>query len=232
MCPGTHGRRPEGGARVYRGRPATPPEVLPVSPGPRSRGKPNPLCCVVPLVRTRARLWFKGAKVRKHGVAVFGQARVAARHVPRNTRVAGISHPYPLMTTKQCPIHQRTPHNTRAHVNHSYTYTLTPTWTPPAACTKLQITFSIGLAPQKRWFQKRPKCAETRGRRVWTSLCSDKRGVPAPSSGTTCDEHHQCAEQPPRGTVRTLKSRRPRGNHADHHPGFVTRVVPLQTKHM
>ena len=27
----------------------------------------------------------QGAKMRKHGVAVFGQARVTARHVPRNT---------------------------------------------------------------------------------------------------------------------------------------------------
>ena len=59
--------------------------------------------------------------------------------------------------------------------NNSYINTLPSMLTLPAACTRLQTTFSIELEPQKQWFLKRPKSAKTRGRRVWTSPCSDKR---------------------------------------------------------
>ena len=43
--------------------------------------------------------------------------------------------------------------------------------TARSACTRLQTTFSIGSDPQKRWFQKRPKSAQTWGRRVCTAPC-------------------------------------------------------------
>ena len=46
---------------------------------------------------------IQGAKVRKHGVAVLGQARVTVRHVPRNTCC---SHPS-FMTTKGGPTGQK-----------------------------------------------------------------------------------------------------------------------------
>ena len=52
----------------------------------------------------------QGAKVRKHGVAVFGQARVAARHIPWST-YADESQPYPSKhdnTKQQASIHPRT----------------------------------------------------------------------------------------------------------------------------
>ena len=64
-------------------------------------------------------------------------------------------------------------------VDSSDTNTLTPILlilTLPAACTELQTPFPIGLEPQKRWFQKWPKSAETRGRHVWVSPSQDKGG--------------------------------------------------------
>ena len=42
---------------------------------------------------------------------------------------------------------------------------------PSCSLPKPQTTF---LEPQKRWFQKRPKRLENRGRRVWTGPCEDK----------------------------------------------------------
>ena len=111
--------------------------------------------------------------MKKHGVAEFGQACVTARHVPRNTccRHKGL-HDYKRVSSR--------PAYTAEHKstwNYSYTNTLTPNSdTLPAACTKLQTTFNIGLRTQKRWFQKRLKSAEIQGRHVWTSMCWDKGG--------------------------------------------------------
>ena len=39
------------------------------------------LYSTAPLALTRARFWFRGVKVRKHGFVVFGQARVCAQHI-------------------------------------------------------------------------------------------------------------------------------------------------------
>ena len=110
----------------------------------------------------------QGAKVRKHGVAVCGQACVAARYAPWITccrqKPSLPLHDYKRVSNRPTytPEHKST-------WNHTYTNTLIPILTLPAACTKLQTTFSVGLEPQKRWIHKKPKSAETWGRHVWTS---------------------------------------------------------------
>ena len=81
-----------------------------------------------------------------------------------------------FITAKGCPAGQASIHppERKSTWNCNYTNTLIPLLTLPAARTKLQTTFSIGLEPQKRWFKNRPKSAKSRGR-VWTSPCLDKR---------------------------------------------------------
>ena len=105
--------------------------------------------------------------MQKHGVDVFGEARVTAWHVPRNTCCRHKPAP-PLHDDKRV---SNKPAHTPGHKStwdHSDTNTVAPTLTLPVACTKRHITFSIGLEPPKRWFHKKPKSAETRGRRVTT----------------------------------------------------------------
>ena len=67
--------------------------------------------------------------------------------------------------------------------NYNYTNTLTPTLTLPAACTELQTTFSIGLEPQKRWFQIGPTSAATRGRGLDKSRVRFACNPPLPKRG-------------------------------------------------
>ena len=74
-----------------------------------------------------------------------------------DTHVADMSQPPTLCDYKRV---SNTPADTPEHKstwNHSYTNTLAPAWTLPAACTNLQTTFSISLELQKQWFQKNPK---------------------------------------------------------------------------
>ena len=64
-----------------------------------------------------------GGKMRKHGVAVFGQAPLLPRGTYHGPHVA-----------KGCPTGQHTPR--KDTWNYCYTHTLPPIWTVPAACTK------------------------------------------------------------------------------------------------
>ena len=111
----------------------------------------------------------QGAKVRKHGFAVFGQARVTARHVPRNT----CCRHKPTLPLHDCKRVSNTPAYTPEHKstwNYSYTNTA-PVLTLPAACTEPQTTFSVGLEPQKKQTmvqKKAQKCGNT------GSPCLDK----------------------------------------------------------
>ena len=96
------------------------------------------------------------AKVRKHGVAMFGQ--------PRVTRRPHVVHDYKRVFNRPAYTAEYT-----CIWNYTYTNTSTPMLTLPAACTKLQTTFSIGLKPQKKTFQKKAqKCGNT------GSPCLDK----------------------------------------------------------
>ena len=59
----------------------------------------------------------------------------------------------------------------------------------------LQTTFSIGLEPQKQWFQKKLKSAERGGRSGFTSPSLEGggggHGVPANAEGTRCISEHE-----------------------------------------
>ena len=96
--------------------------------------------------------------MRKHGVAVFGQACVTmAEHMPHAK-----ANPTPQNMTIRSNRPAHTPDHKSAW-NYNYTNTLPPMLILYAACTKLQTTFSIGLEPQSQWFQKRdPKVQKHR----------------------------------------------------------------------
>ena len=65
-------------------------------------------------VLMRAQVLVQGTKVRKHGVTVFGQARVTAQHVPRSTRCRQKPN-LPQNMTIQSNRPQHTTKTTRAH---------------------------------------------------------------------------------------------------------------------
>ena len=120
-----------------------------------------------PLVLTRAGCWCRGQKCGNTGSPCLDRPML-----PRGTYHGTPLHDY--KTVPKRPAH--TPEH-KSTWNYSCTNTFTPILTLHAARTKLHTTVSIGSAPQKRRFQKRPKRAATRVRRVWTSPCSDKGGV-------------------------------------------------------
>ena len=74
-----------------------------------------------------------------------------------------------MVTDGRCRGNRRRLEATRRQFDSDYSGPCShPAVTLPAACTKLQTTFSIALEQKKRWFQKRPKSAETLVCRVWT----------------------------------------------------------------
>ena len=88
--------------------------------------------------------------MHKHGVAVFGQACVTARHLPRNACRDRRCGSEKRMGNDYKKVSHR-PTKTQEHKgtwNHSHTTTLAPILTLPAASTTLHTTFSIGLEPQ------------------------------------------------------------------------------------
>ena len=91
-----------------------------------------------------------GAKERENGVAEIGQSHDNARHTPQNT-CCRQKQPYLQKGVQQASIHPTTQEHMELHLHQHFDTILTL----PAACTKLQTTFSIGLEPQKRWFQKK-----------------------------------------------------------------------------
>ena len=127
-----------------------------------------PVGITPPPVLTRV----QGAKVERHGVAVFGHARVTAWHVPRTTRCRHQPPlPPPFMTTKGCPTAQRTPHNTtQAHMAlqlHPHCSTHTD---PSCSLHNATDHLLYWIGNRKNdGSNKRPQSAETRGRRVWRS---------------------------------------------------------------
>ena len=90
---------------------------------------------------------FQGAKVRKHGVAVFGQARVTARHVPRNTCCRHKATLPPQNMTVQSNRPAYTPEH-KSTWNDSYVNTLPPILTPSCSLHNAanHILFWIGTA--------------------------------------------------------------------------------------
>ena len=60
--------------------------------------------------------------------------------------------------------------------NYSYTNTLPPMLTLPAAHTKLQTTVSIGLDPQKQWFEKKGPKVQKHRAAVFGQACVRTRG--------------------------------------------------------
>ena len=120
-----------------------------------------------PRVLTRARLWLRGGKCA-NTVSPCLDRPILPPHAPRNT----CCRHKPTLPRHDCKRVSNRAAYTPEHDstwNCSCTNTFTPALTLPAAHTKLQTIFSIGWEPQKRWFQNTPKCAESRGRRVWTS---------------------------------------------------------------
>ena len=102
---------------------------------------------------------------------MFGQAHITARHVPPNTCCRHKPIP-PLHDDKRVsPRPAYTPEH-KSTWNYSYTSSLPPISTFPAARSKLPTTFYIGLERQKRWFQKKAEKWGNTG-----SLCLDKPAV-------------------------------------------------------
>ena len=142
------------------------------TPHPRARGcggfggLKGALLCTGPHIICPAPLagegLVQGAKMRKHGVAVFGQARVAAQHVPRST-CCRHKPTLPLHDNKRVSNRPAYTPEHKSTLKDSHTNTFTPRLTRPAACTKLQTTFAIGLQSRKRWFKKKAqKCENMR----------------------------------------------------------------------
>ena len=98
------------------------------------------------------------AKARRHRVAVFGQARVTARDAPRNTC---------CRHAPTLPLHDYKRGSTRS------AYTPDPNTLLPHGpfLQPAQSDEPHWVGTAKRWFQKRPKKAKTRGHRVCMSLC-------------------------------------------------------------
>ena len=96
------------------------------------------------------------------GGVVWGPGQPQPIHPPNHPP----SHPHhmPRQATRQ-----HIPQNTRAHGTAATPTLSPPISTGPAACTKPQTTFSIGLEPQKRWFQQTTQECENTG-----SACLDK----------------------------------------------------------
>ena len=90
-------------------------------------------------------------------MAMAGQARVPARHVPRNTRCRRTS-PFP---PPPAPTPGRHPSTQEHRDLQRHPHGATPAWTLPAACTGLHTAFSVAWDPQTRWSQTTPKSAET-----------------------------------------------------------------------
>ena len=81
------------------------------------------------------------------------------------THIAANATPVQLQKgVRQATIHPRTHEHTELQLHPR----CAPILTLPACCTKLPTTFSIGLEPQNRCFQKN---AKTRGHCVWKSPC-------------------------------------------------------------
>ena len=103
--------------------------------------------------------------MRKHGVAVFGQARATARRVPRSTQ----ADPTPLHDYKR--VSKRPPHTPEHNSawKYSYTNTLPPTLTLPAALHNAthHLLYWIGTA-KPMVPKKAQKCGNT------GSPCLDK----------------------------------------------------------
>ena len=95
---------------------------------------------------------------------LLGGGRSAGKAFCVHIHVADISQPYPSKhdNTKQQTSYAPEHKSTCSPTHYTYTNTLPPTWTLPAACTQLQTTFSIGSEPQKLWFQKKPKVPKHR----------------------------------------------------------------------
>ena len=109
----------------------------------------------VPPCLNTGQLWFRGQEKQKHGFAVFGQARVTARHVPRNT--CGRRKP-----TLPLHVHQASTHpGTQKHVElqlHQHFYA----HIDPSQSHK---PHSLMRCNRKNGgSKKKPKSAETRAR--------------------------------------------------------------------
>ena len=103
----------------------------------------------------------QGAKMRKHGVPVFGQARVTARHVPRNTCCAH-NPTLPLHDYKVVP---NTPAHTPEHRstrNYTHTDTFPPTWTLPAPAQRYKPPYLLDWNRKSGGSKKKAqKCRNT-----------------------------------------------------------------------
>ena len=203
VCPGS-GPVPPGGALIPPGRlpgilvdaPPTTAAITPVTEAPgvapnnvtlrildalgsRGGSRATGRCTAhvvppPPLSQHRPGSWFMGAEVREHGGrGVLDKARGTARHVPRNTRCRHQPPPPTPHPPPQPSTHPTTQQHMALHPHHHSAPPHGPLLRP---CTTLHTTFPIGVEPQNRWFKKKTKSAETRGRHVWTSPCQDRGG--------------------------------------------------------
>ena len=126
--------------------------------------------CQGPPCPNTGQVLVQGAKVRKQGVAMFGHARVTARHVPRTTRWQ----PYPLMATKGCPTAYSPEHKSAWN----YTNTL-PLYGPFLQLAQSYKPYSLGLKPQKPQkyrLKKALKCGNAGSPRVDKPVFGQERG--------------------------------------------------------
>ena len=75
--------------------------------------------------------------------------------------------------------------------NYTYSNTLPPLLTLPAACTKLPTTFSVGLELQKRRFQKKQKKMQKHGVAVFRQTHVSTRG----GGGCVHTERGNCCDR-------------------------------------
>ena len=126
------------------------------------------------LVLTRAKFWFRGHKCGNTGSPCLDKP-VLPHGTYHGTLVADISQPSPSKhdDTSNSPAHTpRTQEHMELQPHQHFATHMDPSCSPHNATH--HILCWIGT--EDRWFQKRPKSAETRDRRVWTSPCRDKGG--------------------------------------------------------
>ena len=120
---------------------------------------------------TTGQVLVQGAKVRKHGVPVFGQARVTARHVPWETSCRHNQNLPTQTTTKgvqQSGIHPRTQEHMELQLHQHIGTRADPSCSLPKATNHILCWTGTAetMGPKKPPPQK--QSGETRGRRVRT----------------------------------------------------------------
>ena len=121
------------------------------------------------LVLTRARFWFRGQN-SKHGVAVFVQACVTARHLPRNT-CCRHKPTLPLHNYKRVSNRPAYTPRTQEHMELQLHQHFDTHIDPSCSLHKATNRIPYWIRTAETMIPKRCTSAGKRGRRVWTIRC-------------------------------------------------------------